>query len=442
MAAHGDIRWRRQSRERALRVERRNALRPLPRQRAADRARAWAQPNRKWLIRIVRQTRPSEAHHQAATVEPCFDGFAVGRRKAACVRQDQRLHARIDEVAHLATLQTRIRLQGAIDVIELAQQRLAFAGCIDKPDARPRRAFRHQPHRAGALFTHDAHARGALRDFRRQRDGGAANVAREPQLRRAERAALRGFSCDSALIAAARPAAHFDLDARGGDRSACDGPRRSRRKARRHGPFRCEHARQVIGALIREAICDPNNARVIALHALDAPRGVRAVRAPRGGIELRQARARVRAGERFAHVLRADLRRSAQDKHLAARAFRFARGGHRRIAHVCPERCACPTIVDHDQRAPSARGDCSGLGRERRARKADDHQRRHQCAQEHEPEWGAFAALLFRFQSKQQARWRKHRALRRRRRRAQQPPQRRQRHEREQRPRRGECDRA
>ena len=98
---------------------------------------------------------PAKRTSRPPFFEPALQRGAIGRRDAARVGQDQRLRARIDQLADAAALQARIRLQRALGVEQFRKQRLARAAGIDQAHERPPRARRQQaaPRRRSASPT-------------------------------------------------------------------------------------------------------------------------------------------------------------------------------------------------------------------------------------------------------------------------------------------------
>ena len=188
--------------ERAFARERRELLRLLPRERAAERASAAAQLHRNEIVVGRREPRAGEAHQHAAGVDPAREPLARLAGDVADIGEDQHRQVLREERAHgfgrraaLGEPHVGERIERARQIIGRGEQRLRGVGgrAGDHADGAAAPALVEQLHHAGGALAADFEPRDVVADLDRQveRRFGLALAALEGERRLAERQALR-----------------------------------------------------------------------------------------------------------------------------------------------------------------------------------------------------------------------------------------------------------
>ena len=203
LARDGDVVGHRHAVERAFARERRERLRLVPAQAAAEHAAAAAQLHGHEIVVGGRKPRAGEAHQHAAVLDPGGQPVARLARDVADVGQHDHRHALLDEAAHRFGRRRDVgephigeRVERARQIVGRGQQRLrgVGGGAGDDADGAAAPALVEQLHRAGRALAGDFQPRDVVADLDRQVDLGVgfALAVLEGEARFAERQALAG----------------------------------------------------------------------------------------------------------------------------------------------------------------------------------------------------------------------------------------------------------
>ena len=213
LAVHGHVGRHRHVGERALARERRELLRLVPAQRAAERAAAAAQLHRNEIVVAGGEPRAGEAHQHAAVLDPL--GQALARfGDIADVGEDDHRQPLVQELVDRLRRRAAIglphigkRIERARQIVGRGQQRLCGVGggAGDDADRAAAPALVKELNGSGGALGADVEPRDVVADLdrQRQRGFGLGVVGAERERRLAERQALEVEPADHAGLRAA-----------------------------------------------------------------------------------------------------------------------------------------------------------------------------------------------------------------------------------------------
>ena len=176
LARDGHVVRHRHAGERAVARKRRERLRLIPAQTAAEDAAAAPQLDRNEIVVGGGKARTGEPHQYAAVLDPIGEPI-VGVADIADIGQDQHRQILVEKMRHRVGRRFALRephvgewLERALDVIARRQQRLGHVGggAGDDADGAPPPSFVEQLHGAGGPFAGNLDARDIVAEFDRQ----------------------------------------------------------------------------------------------------------------------------------------------------------------------------------------------------------------------------------------------------------------------------------
>ncbi len=191
----------RQPGKRALRRERSEPGRLIPGQRAAHRAAAPAQPHRQQLVAVLGQMGAGKSQQHAAFLDPVADRGLLARRIRAGIGIDQHGQLALQQVGREAAAEFGERGERTLDIVVLAEQRLAARARGDgDADRTAAPEFVDQHHSPGRLLALDLDPDNPVAQLGRHRQ-----AQRGPALARSDR---RGFAPEQRPVRGAGPHRH------------------------------------------------------------------------------------------------------------------------------------------------------------------------------------------------------------------------------------------